>query len=80
MTTRRVATCCGVGLPLGNAEANREQGPRAAGMRPSARAEGSLRSNGEPAGLLLAGAAVGCLNCQGILNGNGMIVGVMHGH
>ena len=35
MTTRREATCCGVGLPSGYAEANREQGHRTAGMRPS---------------------------------------------
>ena len=38
---------------------SRKQGPRAAGMRPSARAGGSLRSNGEPTGLLLAGVAAG---------------------
>ena len=38
---------------------SRKQGPRVAGMRPSARAEGSLRSSGEPAGLLLAGSADG---------------------
>jgi hypothetical protein len=31
--------------------------PRPAGMRPSARAEGSLRSNGAPTGILLAGDA-----------------------
>jgi len=36
MTTRRVATCCGVGLPSGYAVANMERGPRLAGMRPSA--------------------------------------------
>jgi hypothetical protein len=36
---------------------SRKQGPREVGMRPSARADGSLRSNGEPTGLLLAGAA-----------------------
>lgn len=31
-----------------------EQGPHFVGMRMSARAEGSLQSNGEPTGLLLA--------------------------
>ena len=36
---------------------SRKQGPREVGMRPSARADGSLRSNGELTGLLLAGAA-----------------------
>jgi len=36
---------------------SRKQGSRIAGMRPSARAGGSLRSNGEPTGLLLAGVA-----------------------
>jgi hypothetical protein len=41
---------------------SRKQGPREVGMRPSARAEGSLRSNGEPTGLLLAGAAAGRRN------------------
>ena len=35
MTTRRTATCCGVGLPSGYAVANRKRGPRTAGMRPS---------------------------------------------
>jgi hypothetical protein len=33
---------------------SRKQGPLTEGMRPSARAEGSLRSNGVPTGLLLA--------------------------
>jgi hypothetical protein len=37
-----------------------EQGPRTNGMRPSARAEGSLRSSGEPTGLPLARVADGC--------------------
>jgi hypothetical protein len=59
MTTRRVATCCGAGLPSGNAVVNRKQGLRVAGMRPSTRAEGSLRSSGAPAGLLLARAVDG---------------------
>jgi len=38
---------------------SRKQGPRVAGMRSSARANGSLRSSGEPVGLLLAGVADG---------------------
>jgi len=38
MTTRRVASCCGVGLPLGYAEASSKQGPRKAGMCASASA------------------------------------------
>jgi len=46
---------------------SRKQGPRSAGMRPSARAEGPLRSNGEPTGLLLAGAAAGRI---GLLQGS----------
>jgi hypothetical protein len=33
---------------------SREQGPHSVWMRPFARAEGSLRSNGVPTGLLLA--------------------------
>jgi hypothetical protein len=33
---------------------SRKQGPHSVGMRPSARAEGSLRSNGAPTGLFLA--------------------------
>ncbi len=41
---------------------NRKQGPREAGMRPSARANGSLRSSGESVGLLLAGIAAGHRN------------------
>ncbi len=40
MTTQRAAICYGVGLPSGNAEANRKQGPRVAGMRPTVRADG----------------------------------------
>lgn len=36
---------------------SREQGPHSVGMRPSARGEGSLRSNGVPTGLLLARVA-----------------------
>jgi len=36
-----------------------DQGPRIAGMRTSASAGGSLRSNGVPTGLLLARAAAG---------------------
>ena len=36
---------------------SRKQGPLTEGMRPSARAEGSLRSNGVPTGLLLARVA-----------------------
>ena len=36
---------------------SRKQGPHFVGMRPSARAEGSLRSNGVPIGLLLARGA-----------------------
>ena len=56
---------------------SRKQGPRAAGMRPSARARGSLRSNGEPAGLLLARVAVGRRhdafgNFTAIIRGDGM--------
>jgi hypothetical protein len=35
---------------------SRKQEPRSAGMRPSASAEGSLRSNGAPTGLPLAGS------------------------
>lgn len=38
---------------------SRKQGPRVTGMRPSASAEGSLRSSGEPTGLLLATVADG---------------------
>jgi hypothetical protein len=45
MTTRRIATCCAVGLSLGNAEANRKQEPRVEGMRPSAN-EAGRRHNG----------------------------------
>lgn len=36
---------------------SRKQGPHFVGMRPSARADGSLRSNGAPTGLLLARGA-----------------------
>ena len=38
---------------------SRKQGPRKAGMRPSARAEGTLQSSGAPTGLLLARAVGG---------------------
>ena len=38
---------------------SRKQGSRVAGMRPSPSAEGSLRSNGVPTGLLLATDACG---------------------
>ena len=44
MTTRREATSCGAGLPLGYAVANRKLGPRAVVMRPSAIACGHRRS------------------------------------
>jgi len=57
MTTRRIAACCGAGLPLGNAKTNNKQVPRKAGMCMSASAGGSLRRNGVPTGLLLARAA-----------------------
>jgi hypothetical protein len=56
MTTRRAATRCGVGPLSGYAAANSKQGPRTAGMRSSAIAEGSLRSSVEPTGPLLARA------------------------
>jgi hypothetical protein len=73
---------------------SRKQGPRAAGMRPSARAEGSLHSNGEPTGFLLAGAAASRRydvlgNCTVATRGDGMrsghlrgygLQGVIHGH
>lgn len=36
---------------------SRKQGSHNVGMRPTARADGSLRSNGVPAGLLLARVA-----------------------
>jgi len=45
MTTRRTATCCGVGLSLGNAEANRKQELRVEGMR-SPGNEARSRHNG----------------------------------
>ncbi len=50
MTTRRVAACCGVGLPLGYAEANSKQGPREAGMCASASAAGHRHTAGIPGG------------------------------
>jgi hypothetical protein len=42
---------------LGGGSMSSEQGPRIAGMRTSASAGGSLRSNGVPTGLLLARVA-----------------------
>jgi len=44
-------------IPLRGALVQRFGAPLTEGMRPSARAEGSLRSNGVPTGLLLARVA-----------------------